>query len=100
MRYIAESKNVQEIRIKTTTELLGRRHERWQSLELFCWEEEDESGANCGSQKSQAHSIELTFYYITQYENKLQVELKSSKFRMKSPDTCLINYGNSFAGGY
>lgn len=64
MSYIAESKNVQEMRIKIITELLGLIHERWQSLELFCWEGEDESGADCGSQHSQAHSIGLSFYFI------------------------------------
>lgn len=64
MRHIAESKNVQEKRIKIIADLLGLIHGRWQSLELFCWEGKDESGADCGSQNSQAHSIGISFYFI------------------------------------
>lgn len=81
--------------MKIITELLGLIHERWQSLELFYWEGEDES-AGCGSQNSQARSIRLSFYFVAQYENKHQVKLKSIKFRMKSkcPDTCLVTYGS------
>lgn len=81
------------MRIKIITELLALIHEGWQSLELFFWEGEDESGADCRSQNSQAHSSGPSFYFTT-WEH--QVKLKSSKFRMKSkcPDTCLITYGS------
>lgn len=82
------------MRIKTITELLGLIHERWQSLEFFCWEVQDEHGADHGSQTLK--HIALGFLPILSHENKHQVKLKSSKLRMKSkcPDTCLITYGS------
>jgi len=64
MRYIAESKNVQEIRIKTITEPLGLINEGWRSLELFCWDGEDGSGTDYGSQNFQAHSIFLWTFFL------------------------------------
>lgn len=67
-------------------------HKTWQRLEIFWWEE-DENGADCGSQNSQALNTGLFVFYHTRISIRLNLKPANLEWKINA-QTHLTTYGS------